>query len=42
MKIYSALLYLIKHNKKITISSIAKTANIERPSVYYRLNKIAS
>ncbi|MDD3506640.1 MAG: hypothetical protein PHX65_08870 [Sulfurimonas sp.] len=41
-KIYSSFLYLMKHKKKITVSSVARVANIERSSVYYRLEKLAS
>ena len=41
-KIYTAFLQLVKTQKKITVSSVAKCANIERPSVYYRLNKLIS
>lgn len=41
-KIYIAFLQLIKSKKKITVSDVARCANIERKSVYYRLNKLVS
>jgi len=41
-KIYSSLMFHIKNKKRITINSIARYAQIERYSIYYRLNKLVS
>ncbi|MDD2651737.1 MAG: hypothetical protein PHX44_01725 [Sulfurimonas sp.] len=41
-KIYFAFLQLVKSKKKITVSSVAKCANVERKSIYYRLDKLVS
>ncbi len=41
-KIYSSLMYHIKNKKRVTIQSIARYAQIERKSIYYRLNKLVS
>jgi len=39
-KIYEALLYLLKNKKTINISTVARHAQIDRASIYYRLNKL--
>lgn len=39
-KIYEAILFLIKNKKKVSVKAIAHLADVERPSVYYRLNKL--
>lgn len=41
-KIYSAFLYLLKNKKQININTLAKYADVERNSIYYRLNKLVS
>jgi hypothetical protein len=41
-KIYTSLMFHIKNKKRISIQSIARHARIERYSIYYRLNKLAS
>lgn len=41
-RIYLAFLHLLKNKEKITISSLSNLANIDRFSIYYRLNKLVS
>lgn len=41
-KIYKSLLVLLAKKEKITVSSVARHANVERSSVYYRLNNLVS
>lgn len=37
LKLYKAFLYLMRNRDKVSVSSVARVAGVDRATVYYRL-----
>lgn len=37
LKLYRAFLYLMRNKEKLSVSSLARVAGVDRSTVYYRL-----